>query len=47
MLPRDLTDRLGEALRSYYLRLMDEPVPDHLIRIVRGLDAKGGAQDDD
>jgi len=45
--PPGFTDRIGEGLRSYYLRLMDEPVPEHLIRIVQDFDMKGGARDDD
>jgi len=37
---------IGEGLRSYYVRLMDEPMPDRLLELVRSLETQGRASDD-
>jgi len=45
-LPPAVVDLIGEGLRSYYVRLMDEPMPDRLLELVRSLEAQGRASDD-
>jgi Anti-sigma factor NepR len=45
-LPSQVTTCLGERLRAHYSVLMNDPVPEHLIRILEALDetrsANGG-----
>jgi len=45
-LPPAVVDRIGEGLRSYYARLMDEPMPDRLLQLVKSLETQGRASDD-
>lgn len=33
-LPRDVVDQLGVLLRAFYRNLQQEPLPEHLIRIL-------------
>jgi hypothetical protein len=37
-LPSEVTACLGERLRAYYSLLMNDPVPEHFIRILEALD---------
>lgn len=42
-LPREVVDRLGALLLAYYRDLQQEPVPEHLIRIInQGRRSTGG-----
>lgn len=43
----EIAARIGESLRLYYDRMMREPVPDHLIRLVDRLNDKVSAPDAD
>ena len=45
-LPSGVTACLGERLRAHYAQLMNEPVPDDLLRILEALDQPGRAGDD-
>jgi hypothetical protein len=44
-LPSDIAVCLGERLRACYAHLMNEPVPDDLVRLLEALDRKK-SQDD-
>jgi hypothetical protein len=44
-LPKDVTACLGERLRTHYAQLVNEPVPDDLLRILETLDRTGRAGD--
>ncbi len=39
-LPSQVTSCLGDQLRTYYSRLANDPVPEHLIRILEAMDQK-------
>ena len=45
-LPEDVTACLGERLRAHYAQLMNEPVPDDLMRILEALDQTARGCDD-
>jgi hypothetical protein len=42
-LPKDVTACLGERLRTHYAQLVNEPVPDDLLRILETLNRTGRA----
>jgi hypothetical protein len=43
-LPPHVATFLGEQLQAFYSRLMSEPVPDRLIRLLQQLDEKGSGR---
>ncbi len=45
-LPPVVAACLGERLRAHYAQLMNEPVPDDLLRILEALNRTGRAGDD-
>jgi hypothetical protein len=45
-LPESVTTCLGERLRTHYAQLMNEPVPDDLLRILEAMDRMGRAGND-
>ena len=45
-LPPGVTARLGERLRAHYAQLINEPVPDDLLRILQALDQTRRTGDD-
>ena len=45
-LPPDVTACLGERLRAHYAALMNEPVPDDLLRILEAIPQTGRAGDE-
>ncbi len=45
-LPADVAAYLGERLRAYYAHLMNDPVPEHLIRILEAMDGARSANND-
>jgi len=38
---RDVTDALGRHLKTAYGRLLDEPVPDRFVELLRQLESRG------
>jgi hypothetical protein len=45
-LPPDVAACIGERLRAYYAHLMNDPVPEHLIRILEAMDRTRSANND-
>lgn len=39
-LPEDIQNKIGQQLRAVYNRIAEEPVPDHLLKLLKRLDEK-------
>lgn len=39
-LSEDVQNRIGEQLRALYDQIVEEPVPDHLLKLLKRLEAK-------
>lgn len=39
-LPKDIQNKIGQQLRAVYNRIAEEPVPDHLLKLLKRLDEK-------
>jgi hypothetical protein len=46
-LSHDVATFLGEQLQAYYAHLMNEPVPDRFVQILKQLDGKRSGRDGD